>query len=164
MHAEDAFLLATEKGQDAVRGSPHGVLFPVEPRFELAAFFLFVLDHLGREHGTATEEVAHLVAGLCVFAHAFGNDVASTGQSLFYGVDPFFLIDEFCCHLVEVAGVLLLNLVGQRLKAAFDGHGGTSAAFGFVGEVEVLQLGHIGGGKYLFLQFGSQLALFADRG
>ena len=59
---------------------------------------------------------------------------------------------------------MLLQLVGQGLQAPLYGHGGAGAAFGFVGEVKVLQLGHIGGGENLLLQLGGELALFVDGG
>ena len=67
-------------------------------------------------------------------------------------------------HLLDVAGVLFLQFVGEGFKPPLDCCGGTGAAFGFVGQVEVFEFGEIGGGKYLFLQFGGHLALFIDGG
>ena len=59
---------------------------------------------------------------------------------------------------------MLLQLVGEGLKSPLYGHGGAGAALGLVGEVEVFELGHVGGGKNLLLQLGGELALLADGG
>ena len=162
--AEHSLGLAAEEGKYAVRRRPHGMLFPVEPRLVFAGFLFLVLDHFGTEHGTAPEKAADAVAGLGVFAHALGYDVACTGQCVFNAGDPFVGVDVACGHLFYVAGVLLLQFVGQRLQAPLYGHGGAGAAFGFVGEVEVFELGHGGGGIDLRLQLGGELALLADGG
>ena len=97
-----------------------------------------------------------------ILAYTFGDDVAGTRKGLLRGVDAFVGIDILGGHIVNVARVLLLQLVGQGLQAALYGHGGAGAALGLVGEVEVLQFRHVGSGAYLLLQFRGQFALVAD--
>ena len=164
VYAEQPFRFATEEGEDAVRGGTHGVLFPVEPRLVFACFLLFVLDYLGAEHGTALEKAADAVACLCIFADALGNDVACTGQGILDGGNPFVGVDILRGHLLDVAGVLLLQFIGQGFQSPLYGHGGAGAALGLVGEVEVFELGERGGGKDLSLQFRGEFALLADGG
>ena len=54
------------------------------------------------------------------------------------------------------------NAIRQGFKTTLACHLGTSLAFGFVGQVDVLQFGGIPTGTDSFLQFVGQFALLID--
>ena len=85
-------------------------------------------------------------------------------QGLVHVAHAFFLINIAFGDAFHLVGVLRHDLRGQRFEAFLARDGGAGAAFGLVGEIQVLDFLHRLGVQYLLLQFGREFLLFADGG
>ena len=110
------------------------------------------------------ENLADAVAPVDVLRDPFGHDVLGTLQGFLHVVDAFARVDVTCREAVHRVHVLRHDLCGKRLQSFFACDGCASAAFGLVGEVEVLHFLQGLGVEYLLLQFGREFLLLADGG
>ena len=157
---QDALLLAAAHGQEAVRRDAAQGRLGVEIVGVFRPFRLFAFDEFRMDDAFAGERAAQRVAGALVFRDTFGDDVARPGEGLLRG--RHFGRNEPPGLLHDVAGLLRQDDFGQRLQAPFARHGGPRAAFGFVGQVNVLQLHRIPALRDAPAEFRGQPALPLD--
>ena len=135
---QHAFVGSAAHGQKPVRRDAAQRRRGVEIVGIFGSFGLLALHDLRVHDALAGEGAAQAVAGLFVLRDAFGDDVARPGEGVFGG--RYFGRDVTPGLLCRVAGPLCHDEVGERFQPPFAGHGGAGAAFGLVGQVEVLQL------------------------
>ena len=157
---QDALFLAAAHGQEAVRRDAAQGRRGVEVVGVFRSFRLFAPDEFRVHDALAGERPAQRVAGAFVLRDAFGNDVARSGEGLLRG--RHFGRNEPPGLLGDVAGPLRQDDFGQRLQAPFARHGGPRAAFGLVGQVNVLQLHRVPALRDAPAEFRGQPALPLD--
>ena len=93
-----------------------------------------------------------------------GDDVARAFERFFDGGDALFGVDEGGGEFGERlrGGLLVPEVVGERLQAFFARDGGLGAALGLVGQVEIFELALVERGFDAGLQLVGELALLVQ--
>ncbi len=114
-------------------GNGAQLFFVVIIDFVDAAFILGLVGCADHQPGFLTGALADAGAGIGLFGHGFGDDVAGPGQGIFHRRHVVVEID--CRDFGQVAFGQLLGQhgLGQRFQAALAGDGGAGAALGLVG-------------------------------
>ena len=157
---QKSFGFSTADGQESVRGTSLQRLAEVEIILVLGSFLFLALHHFGSDDGLSGELVAELVARTLVLAHLFGDDVAGTLQGIVFILHLSFNEGTHTGH--QVVFPLHHQDSGQWFQAFLTGSLGTGFPLGFVGEVDVFQLGGIPASLDALLQLVGQFALFLD--
>ena len=159
--AQHPLLLAAAHGQIAVRGDGAHGCRGIEVVGILGAGLLVPLDDPRADDPFAGEDPPQGGPGPLLLGDAFGNDVARPGDRL---TDVRNLgRDEPSRLALQIACLLRLQQVGQRLQPPFAGDRGPRAAPGPVGQVEILELRGVPARFDPPAQFGGQRPLRLDR-
>ncbi len=137
----------------------HGFI-PFEVVLELGAFLLLARHHLRAGRALRPQQLAQLLAGPGIVAHAFGDDVARAGQRLFPRLDALFRVYKFLCFAGQIRGVLVVEQqVRQRFQSLLPGDRCTGAALGAIRLVNVFERGQgFGLGDCGFQGIGQKVA------
>ena len=160
---EDLFLLAAERGEDAVRRQPGERLGEVEVVGELRARLLLAVAHPGDEPPRRPHPLPQFADQVGVFGEALHQDGAGPVQGGLRVGDAPVRVDVGRRLLLRVAGGPGQQQLGQRLQAGFAGDLRLGPALRLVGQVDVLQAGLGVGGHDLPLERVVELALRPDR-
>ena len=135
----------------------------VEVIAEFSAFFFLAADDAGHQMGVFPQIITYFRQQGGVFREAFHQDIARAVESGFAIRHAFIGIDIVCRFGFRIVGRLIPQQIGQRFETGFNGDLPAGAAFRFVRQVEIFELGFAEGGVDGFFQRFAELALFADR-
>ncbi|CGY83627.1 Uncharacterised protein [Salmonella enterica subsp. enterica serovar Typhi] len=138
---QNAFVTTTEHGQRTVRRDVSNGLMMVEIVAEFCPFFLFAAHDCGDQMGILPQVITHFRQQCGVFGKALHQNVACAVERGFRVRHAFVAINVLCRFHVRIVGRFVPEQIGQRLKAGFNGDLSTGAAFRFIGQVEVFELG-----------------------
>ncbi len=134
----------------------------IEVIAEFRPFFLFTRHHSGDDMGVLPQIITDFCQQRGVFGKALHQNVACAIEGGFRVGHAFIGIDKFRGFGFRVVGRRCPQQIRQRRQASFNGDLSAGAAFLFVRQVEVFELGFIQGAVDGFCQIVGQLPLFTD--
>ena len=84
--------------------------------------------------------LADVVTSFDVFGNPFRHDVAGSFESVFGGLDAFFLVDIFLGETFHVVAVLRHNHLGERLETFLTCYLSSRLAFWLIWKIKVFNV------------------------
>ena len=105
--------------------------------FVVASLNFFSFHEVGIEHGFVAKGSAHAIAHGFIFRNPFCHNILSAGYGgigIGHGIG-----NEAAGSIVDIVVALAHQHFCQRFESLFSCHFGASAAFGFIGQIDIFQ-------------------------